>query len=699
MMTDLRTSLLVNRQVPEFVREDHPKFLLFLEAYYEFLDANGYGKSKQLKYISDVDVSMEEFEQHFYNTFLPFLPRDSAVSKETLIKNILPLYLSKGSEKSYRFLFRLLFNEEIELQTPGKQILKASDGKWSQQNVIRVDTNIYSEYICDGINFEFNLPYEMDQSQILVFYQNAQIYDYEFRKEYKKIRLNFVPDSGNVLRIQYKDFRGSILNNLRIVGKSSGTPAIIEFASRTNVNGVNFYQLFIDNKKIIDNFTRSEILETNYIVEGKKIPLSMTIYSGLLRVEIVDGGSSYNIGDTVIVRGPSEIPALVVVDDVVSATIDGLNVITGGAGYKIGNEIIAEGFDISFFDSVVLTVDNSGLDSSNTLTINTDIINDYANIQLDSLDFGFPVDGAETIDSVISEVLTNQTITGLGPITSTIVNSSQLSTSVIPNIITQSSTVVGNLRISDFGCIGKIDILDGGEGYEVGDMLIFTNVDSFSGQGANAVVSVVDDFGSITAITINNPGLSYQLEYLPQITVNSVNGIGAVLVVSKIMGFGATYSPIIGEGISGQIKSIKVISEGVGYEIVPGIDLSLSGDGNAKGIAVLTESTLKLPGKWKNSDGILSDDQIRLQGRDYYIPYSYVISSRVEFNKYKNILKNLLHPSGLINYSKYTIRSTAEVNILNDVESYLSLYEIPSYLLTENGNVLNTESEEKILIE
>ena len=37
MTTDLKTSLLVNRQVPEFVREEHPNFIAFLEAYYEFL--------------------------------------------------------------------------------------------------------------------------------------------------------------------------------------------------------------------------------------------------------------------------------------------------------------------------------------------------------------------------------------------------------------------------------------------------------------------------------------------------------------------------------------------------------------------------------------------------------------------------------------------------------------------------------------
>ena len=62
----LLTSLLVNKQVPEFVREDHPIFISFLEAYYEFLETeqgtqnNDLTKvSKDLRKISDVDDSID----------------------------------------------------------------------------------------------------------------------------------------------------------------------------------------------------------------------------------------------------------------------------------------------------------------------------------------------------------------------------------------------------------------------------------------------------------------------------------------------------------------------------------------------------------------------------------------------------------------------------------------------------------------
>ena len=119
-MSDLRTSLLINRQLPEYVRDDYPLFLSFLEAYYEFLE-NQQGtekndlttKAKNLRYVSDVDYSIDEFEDNFFNNYANLLPKDVQVDKAFLIKQLLPLYLAKGNEKSFQLLFRLIFNEEI----------------------------------------------------------------------------------------------------------------------------------------------------------------------------------------------------------------------------------------------------------------------------------------------------------------------------------------------------------------------------------------------------------------------------------------------------------------------------------------------------------------------------------------------------------------------------------------------------------
>ena len=136
-MTDKLTSLLVNHQVPEFVREEYPLFINFLEAYYEYLEQKQgtqlndlTAKSKDLRYISDVDDSIDDFEINFFNTYASLVPRDVLVDKAALIKNILPLYLSTGSEASFKLLYRFMFGQELQVTYPKNNVLRASDGKW-----------------------------------------------------------------------------------------------------------------------------------------------------------------------------------------------------------------------------------------------------------------------------------------------------------------------------------------------------------------------------------------------------------------------------------------------------------------------------------------------------------------------------------------------------------------------------------------
>ena len=37
-MSNLKTSVLINRQIPEYIRDEYPAFINFVEAYYEFLE-------------------------------------------------------------------------------------------------------------------------------------------------------------------------------------------------------------------------------------------------------------------------------------------------------------------------------------------------------------------------------------------------------------------------------------------------------------------------------------------------------------------------------------------------------------------------------------------------------------------------------------------------------------------------------------
>ncbi len=264
-MSFANTSILINRQVPEFVRDEYPLFITFLEAYYEFLEQKQAGEkndltqqAKNLRYLSDVDASINEFESSFFNSYASLLPRDAEVNKEFLIKNVLPIYLSKGNEAAFKLLFRMLFNDEIQVSFPKNNVLRASDGKWVIDNILRVQTNIRSVYTGDGTTKEFILAQQVTAEDIIVEIDGTtktNATDFFIRKEARKIVFNTAPSSGAVIKVFYEDFLVTNLANRKITGTLSGATALVERASKRIITDLfNFgfpFELVIDNKTLI----------------------------------------------------------------------------------------------------------------------------------------------------------------------------------------------------------------------------------------------------------------------------------------------------------------------------------------------------------------------------------------------------------------------------------------------------------------
>ena len=150
-----KVSSVVSRQVPEFIREDNTQFIAFLEAYYEFLEQT---EKRNLESTRDIDDTIDSFIQYFRNEVLLHVPLSTLSDKRYLAKQIHEVYRSKGTTKSYEFLFRILFNETPELYFPKVDMLRLSDGKWDQAVIIRcIETsgnsfNLIGQTINQGIS-------------------------------------------------------------------------------------------------------------------------------------------------------------------------------------------------------------------------------------------------------------------------------------------------------------------------------------------------------------------------------------------------------------------------------------------------------------------------------------------------------------------------------------------------------------------
>jgi hypothetical protein len=121
-------SSLVASQLPEFVREDNQTFVAFIEAYYEYLQNT---TGNDLKTLGDLDTTLDSFVKYFKKEVAINFPQP-VINERFLLQHMKDHYLAKGSEASFKFLFRVLFDKDVTLEYPSRQMLRASDGRWNQ---------------------------------------------------------------------------------------------------------------------------------------------------------------------------------------------------------------------------------------------------------------------------------------------------------------------------------------------------------------------------------------------------------------------------------------------------------------------------------------------------------------------------------------------------------------------------------------
>jgi len=753
-MADQKTSLLINRQVPEFVREEHPNFIAFLEAYYEFLE-NKQGtkkndlitKSKDLRYISDVDYSIAEFENNFFNTYASLIPRNVEVDKGTLIKQILPLYLAKGNQKSFQLLFRLLFNEEVEVIQPNQNILRASDGKWLIENAFRISQSVYSNYTGNGTKTTFKLA-QVAAAETIAVYVNGvlktETTDYYVRKESRKLIFNSAPANNSEIKVLYNDFNFEILTNRKLTGSDSSATALVERVSQKTVNTVPIFELYVNKKTLLGEFTTGENATLDIIDpdDGSLIEIEVLGLASLRTINIINGGASYNVGDPVTITGGNPTSsASAVVSEVFSGFINKIQALAGGAGFKVGSNVYVVGTGAASLTLAIDGVDVSGQNTANVFVVNTDRIADYGSIAINAANYGFNASiVTENVNSKIIDALSFQNVTSIGAITNVAILFANASFASIPTLDADSAPFQANgttHQVLSTYSLGRIEINNGGSGYAIGDELLFTQKSMTFGIGGAAAVTNVSPTGAITKVELqpsrirgtantfgnsnvtvigtntvfqddlrvgdrimvnNEPryinsissntslnvnvnfnyattnktigkfgdypigGQNYDARKLPTITISSTAGSNANLTVSALMGDGENLLAQSDQN-PGAILKIRITDAGEGYEFAPQIDLTTYGNGTATANTEIEPSYVTFPGRWTTSDSLLSSSERVIQGREYYVDYSYLLSSSVEFSKFKDVFKDLIHPAGFIDYAEYKINETINTTI------------------------------------
>jgi hypothetical protein len=78
----------------------------------------------------DIDANSQQFLELMQKEIAAVIPRSITVNKRNLYKNIVDYYKVRGSADSIEIFFRLLFNDEVEVQFPWDKTLIPSSGNW-----------------------------------------------------------------------------------------------------------------------------------------------------------------------------------------------------------------------------------------------------------------------------------------------------------------------------------------------------------------------------------------------------------------------------------------------------------------------------------------------------------------------------------------------------------------------------------------
>jgi len=535
-----KTSLLVPSQLPEFIRDnpDYSNFVLFLQAYYEWLEEtnNVTDRTKNLLNYKDIDETTTEFLDYFYNDFLSYFPTEILADKRKVIKIAKELYQSKGTPASFQFLFRILYNSDVDFFYTKDAVLKASSGKW---------------YVAKS--------------------------------------LKLASDSLDYLAT----------DQLRIIGETTKSIATIETAT---ITGTKVEVFISDIQRLFESGEISRVVDSNnqdvYFKDGK-IVASTTAGATILRSKIVGQisqlkisptlrGLLYRPGDPVVIEGglnsPTGVGATAIIGTTTSGSIQRINVTNGGYGFRTYPNSVIEITNGGGALAIIGSFDPSAANTAN-VSIPVDFIGLKTSIVIGNTNYFFTNAATSNANTTLANAFTFLSFS-TNPISSVLVQNSGGGISQLPIVQARSfydteySGSQGNL--ASLGILAPIKIVNKGVGYSANDKI---NIIGGSGFGARANVTSVNAIGSIATVSYvlapGNPqrlplgGIGYNPGTLPTLSVANTDPLAAnaELVITGVLGAGAEFDVSVDR--VGSITTITLLENGEDYIAAPNVSLKV----------------------------------------------------------------------------------------------------------------------------
>ena len=667
----------IESQLPDFIREDHELFSLFLKYYYEFLEAG------ELNLTGSNDYMVEETLTNNYilNEESEKLVLESSVGKfvagETIVGNT-----SKATARILVDDFdnnNRLFITSQQLFETGETLTGSTSGASSVvssyranpvQNIQQllayadVDNTVYDfldkfrdsfmeampNTVADGLskrklikNIKDMYAAKGTEKGHKLFFRI--LFDEEATITYPRDNL-LRPSDGRwstdkVIRIVEtgtSDFNNAVGET--ITGNTSGATAIIATVIKFREGATQIAELNLDANSVTGDFVAGETGTT--IDTSLDLEISGEIKSIVVKGIVSTGGAYYNTSDPVRVTGGSGNNAATArVESAGAGSIDDILIENGGTGYTVGEEL-------------VFNVDNT---EGKDVRAKVAVVGGGFNLEQSTSPDHFI---AENGDLIITEdrFYVNQEET-VGELDHLVMEDGG-------QIVIETQTFTDLNLAVEAGEITKIEMINKGNGFLQLPLVSDSLNTSGSGSSLFACSTEKPMVGHIEGISITNFGLDYASA--PDFTLNRN------ILVKDVTG-----SFTAGDSLTSHSGTVVVFNPTTNIlELDTSVDFN-TGDSIVSitgATATVFQSTPasatseigtvgQTVGSFVDDKGKVSESEMKVQDSNYYQDYSYVVRIGQSINEWRESVRRSVHPAGWNVFGEVSFSTLVSATIQN----------------------------------
>ncbi len=305
--------------------------------YIESYTANPVENVSQLMEYADVDNTIDVFFDQFKERFMKTIPVKLAVGvdEKNILKNIKDLYRAKGTRKGHEIFFRLLLDENVELFYPTENMLRVSDGKWSDDSLLRVvqinDVMLLENDENDNIFLvtEDGAHIEQEQSVLLEYDVNKLIGETVIQDAVRDID---ILEGGPYELLGYST-----------IGKAT---AVVESIIQIQLGSVILYDLVLQEGSITGTFVPGQLVYGEDNTNSERL-IKVKNTSILSSISIPTSGQYFTTTDLLDISADNGIGAALTIDTVSQGKISNIDIDTVGAGYEIGDNFVVDNSSVT----------------------------------------------------------------------------------------------------------------------------------------------------------------------------------------------------------------------------------------------------------------------------------------------------------------------------------------------------------------